>query len=218
MRMVLQALVRRLVKGRHGHIECQEAIPTNIPKRSSCAFVSFQLSRLLRRLKTKLPQKQLSAAVPRWCLFGVLLCSIGLGTGCTRAKKQQAREFNEARQIVIEGDYAAGVERLKVFLQKNPKSVDASRAGLFLFKAYLAQGEFENAAKWCSWTIQEHPNSLEAHKCQYKLAMLTMLQGKQDEASKRFGELADLSKGPYSAEATAMRRFFSDYRIEPIKP
>ena len=140
----------------------------------------------------------------------VVLASLTIATIGCGAARPKGGDFDNARALVVAGKYDEAVTALNAFLESHPNSKNASRAGLFLFKAHLAKGEFDKASKWCHWTVREHPGSLEAHKCRYKLAVLAMLQGQTAEAIKQFGALSDRPDGPLAAEATAMRQFLSE--------
>ena len=136
--------------------------------------------------------------------------------GCQRpANAQKDQQFQDARQLVLDGKYQAAVPALEKYIDRKPKHKNASRAGLFLFKAHVAQDQFDDAAKWCEWTIREHPASLEAHKCRYKLAVLSLVQGKQEDAQKRFAQMAKNPDGPLAAEAAAMEKFLGSVQFQP---
>ncbi len=142
------------------------------------------------------------------CLSVLLLFA-----GCL--KSNPTANFNSLRSLVIAGKFNEAIPKLEKFAAENPKSVDASRAGLFLFKANFANGDFAEARKWCDWTIKNYPASLESQKCKYKLAMVTLAEGKIDEAAKQLDVLAKNANGPYTAEAVGLKRFLDDHSIEP---
>lgn len=146
---------------------------------------------------------------PAWVLVAVF---VGL-TSCQPQRGGADEQFRGARLLVVQGKYQEATAALEKFLEQKPADKNASRAGLFLFKAYLAQGQFADATKWCDWTIRNHPDSPEAHKCRYKLAVLAMIQGRQDDAKKRFAEIAAKPDGPLAAEAGAMRDFLERVQI-----
>jgi TolA-binding protein len=136
--------------------------------------------------------------------------------GCQQPRKpQKDQQFQDARQLVVDGKYRAAVPALEKYIDQEPNHKNASRAGLFLFKAHLAQGQFDDAAKWCQWTIRQHPASLEAHKCRYKLAVLALVQGQHDDARQQFADMAKNPDGPLAAEAAAMAKFLGSVDFQP---
>ena len=145
------------------------------------------------------------------CAVAVLGCG---ERGVQAGNGSHHRQFTAARALVISGKYQQAIPALTEFATKFPTSKQASRAGLFLFKANLALGDFEEATRWCEWTIQQYPNRLEAHKCQYKLGVLAMLQDDRKQALRCFTGLADRPDGPLAAESTAMVRFLSRHSDE----
>lgn len=154
----------------------------------------------------------------RLALGAVLLAGSMLVTlpGCQQPNKpQKDQQFQAARQLVVDGKYQQAVPPLEKYIDQKPHHKNASRAGLFLFKAHLAQGQFDEATKWCEWTIREHPATLEAHKCRYKLAVLSLVQGKHDDAQQRFADLAKNPDGPLAAEAAAMEKFLGSVEFQP---
>ena len=139
--------------------------------------------------------------------------------GCDRPRagaqiRHHSSEFGAARALVVNGEYQRAIASLTDFARQHPNSKHASRAGLFLFKANLALGNIPAARQWCEWTIERFPQSLEAHKCAYKLAMISMLEGEDEDALRQFGVLANRPCGPLAAEATAMVRFLGTPRSE----
>ena len=124
-------------------------------------------------------------------------------------------EFLAARQMVVDGKYAAAAQALEDYVDKHPRASDASRAGLFLGKAYLAENDLVQAEKWFQWTVDNHARSLEGHKCRYKLAVCALLSGERDDALARFQDLAGSPDGPLAAEAVAMERFVRNHDFGP---
>jgi TolA-binding protein len=142
----------------------------------------------------------------------ILVCPVGCQQ---RGGRRGDPQFQQARQLAVDGKYDQAIASLQEYVRQNPNSENASRAGLFLFKAHFAQAEFPEAAEWCRWTIRVHPTSLEAHKCRYKLAVLSLVQGDTQEAIKLFDALAEAPDGPLAAEATAMRDYLESVEIQP---
>ena len=121
--------------------------------------------------------------------LSLLLLITILGCG-KQQSKNLARDFESLRRDVLAGKYEQTIPRLQNFLKNNPDSKQASRAGLFLFKCYFAENDLENAKRWCNWTIEKHPRSLEAAKCKFKLVLIQMVSGKIDAAKTSFESLA----------------------------
>ena len=139
--------------------------------------------------------------------------AILISAGCSEANS--TAQFRSLRSMVIAGKFNEAIPKLEKFAAENPKSVDASRAGLFLFKANFGNGDLAEARKWCDWTIKNYPSSLEAQKCKYKLAVVTMAEGDIEQATEQFAALASNPSGPYTAEATAMKRFLDQHSVTP---
>ena len=160
------------------------------------------------------PMEQISDSGVRAAksLLVVLVMFVQYGCG-----QDENRSFQNARQKVVRGQYTEAEKMLKEYIKAEPQGKQASRAGLFLFKVCVAQGRLDEATEWCEWTIKNHPKSLEAHKCRYKLAVVALLQGKSGIALERFEELANRPNGQLSAESTAMLKFLKQYRIEPVE-
>ena len=130
------------------------------------------------------------------------LTLIGLtaATGCERAEDR----FPAARALVTRGAYEEAIPDLRQYLKDNPQGKNASRARLFLGKAYMGLGRLDQARIAFAETIEKHPGSLEAHKSRYKLAVIDLLEDKEVEAARRFERLAQQPDGPLAPEATAM--------------
>ena len=130
-------------------------------------------------------------------------------SGCQGAGKEKQR-FLDARQKVVEGQFAAAQPLLRSFLDEHPDSQYASRAGLFLGKAYLGMRKFEESRAAFQETIDRYPESLEAHKSRYKIAVVDMLVGETREALHQFESIAKNAEGPLTGEATVMADFLRD--------
>jgi TolA-binding protein len=133
----------------------------------------------------------------------LLLAAVLILVGCQSGADDP---FLVARRHFVKGDYAVAEKMLSQYVNQ-PGGQYASRAGLFLCKAGMARDDLPFAAKWCQWTIDNHPDSLEAHKCRYKLAVISLLQGDDELAASRFKAIADRPDGPLAAEARAMERY-----------
>ena len=131
-------------------------------------------------------------------------------TGCQKKQSREEALFRQGRDLVRSGHYAEAIEPLERFQREHPHAPLASNAGLFLGKAFLALGRFEEAQNAWQRTIQHYPGSLEDHKCRYKLAMLALLQENETDALHRFASLAEAPDGPLAAEATAFRTYLEN--------
>jgi TolA-binding protein len=138
-----------------------------------------------------------------------IACAIAvIGINCDPvAPKRGNKLFHEGRGLVITGQYSGAVPVLSKYMHLHPSGKHASRAGLFLGKAYLALGNTTKAAEIWSLTAKNYPATLEGHKCRYKLALLLMLTGEREKAAEAFGRLANSPDGPLAPEAEALRRF-----------
>ena len=70
-----------------------------------------------------------------------------------------------------------------------------------MFKAYFAKQDYANALKWCDWTIDRHPTSLEAKKCQFKKALIFFAQQDFPAATKQLQSVANDASNPLRPEA-----------------
>ena len=121
-------------------------------------------------------------------------------SGCEPAKSNR---FAAMRNLVIQAKYDQAIGSLQDYVSQSPAEPNASRAGLFLFKAYFAKGNFDAAKKWCDWTIANHPTSLEAQKCEFKIGLILLVRNQSQQAIKHFRKIA-ASESPLRPEATSM--------------
>ena len=127
---------------------------------------------------------------------------------CAKPRGGQAsREFDAARLLVTQGKYAEAIPKLQTFQQQHPNHADASRAQFFIAKAYLGMDDLVSARSAFESVIQTYPGSLEAHKSEYKLALIDLWEGRSDEAVARFRSLAEHPNGPLAPEAKAMLHY-----------
>lgn len=138
---------------------------------------------------------------PQITFFHGSLIACMLLSGCQKAG-QSEDGFETIRQLVCDGQYEAAIPRLKAYSGKHN-----SRAGLFLGKAHLALADFTSARSVFETTMAQYPDTPEAHKCKYKLALLSYLEGDTETAKVTFVELAERPSGPLAAEAKALARF-----------
>ena len=138
----------------------------------------------------------------------VLLIPCALGCRQPAANDTvKSDDFHRGRTLVTQGKYKEAIPLLQKFIKEQPHHQNASRAGLFLGKLQMGLGDYDMAKVEFEFTIREYPTSLEAHKSRYKLAVIAMLQGDDDDAIKRFAELSEKPDGPLVPEAAAMVRF-----------
>lgn len=135
-----------------------------------------------------------------WKTFAGLLCCLMLASCAVGLKP--ADRFEAIREMVCDGEYQAAIPKLKSYSGTNN-----SRAGLFLGKAYLGLGDIENAKAAFESTSKKFPKTVEAHKCQYKLALLSYFSGETESAKAQFERLANEPDGPLAAEARAFAEF-----------
>jgi len=138
--------------------------------------------------------------------------------GCDKPTRGATNhQFDSIRTMVTRGKYQEAIPKLEAFLKENPKSKDASRAGLFLGKAHLGLGDLDAASAAFEATIRDYPNSLEAHKSRYKLAVISLLQDDPEGALKRFSQLAEKPDGPLAPEAAAMTSYLKKRIKKPAE-
>jgi len=148
----------------------------------------------------------------------VVLCWPGCSGGGPGGPGQARGLFGRGRQCVTQGRYQQAVPLLTAYLAKHPQGRHASRARFFLGKAHLGLGDLVRARAEFQATRRDYPGSLEAHKAQYKLAMVDLWEGHRDAAVGRLGALADRPDGPLAPEAHAMRRFLTRTATQPAVP
>lgn len=128
-------------------------------------------------------------------------------TGGCLARKADQPDFTAGREALKRGEYELAIEKLEIYLRNSPTGRLASRSSFLIAKALLGLGDLEQSRKRFELTIREFPTSEEAHKSRYKLAMLSFLDEDDDDAYRRFTELAEKPSGTLAAEATAMMRY-----------
>jgi TolA-binding protein len=143
------------------------------------------------------------AKVGTLCLVCALLIAAG---GCREKDRGEQALFLNGRALVTQGRYQQAIPVLERYLAEFSGGSYASRAGLFLGKSHLGLDDLEAAELAFQQTLRNYPQSLEAHKSRYKLALIALLRGDRDDALRRFGELADAPDGPLAPEAAAVRR------------
>lgn len=140
----------------------------------------------------------------QWTILSLLLL---LAIAGCESKKEADPRFTAGRQALMRGDYKPAIEKLEGYLQAKPQGGLASRTSFLIAKAQLGLGDNDAARKQFELTIQKFQTSEEAHKSQYKLAMLSLIEGDSVDARNRFQSLVDKPSGTLVPEATAMLRF-----------
>lgn len=142
-------------------------------------------------------------------VFSYLLVSALLILGCPDSQEER-RLFLEGRELVVMGQYEEAVPVIEKYLSEHPQGKYASRAYLFLGKAFMGQLKIDDAAIVFDDGSRLFPETLEGHKCRYKRAMVDLLQGNNAAARTRFANLADNPDGPLAPEARAFQRYLED--------
>ncbi len=141
--------------------------------------------------------------------IGMILVGISCVLGsCSRTNEKSAL-FQNGRTLVMEGRYNESLSPLQEYLSEYPEGKSASRAGLFLGKAYLALDRKKDARATFAATAAHYPDSPEAHECLYKLALVDLFDNRRAEAIRRFQQLSSQPNGTLAPEATAMVRFLA---------
>jgi TolA-binding protein len=145
-------------------------------------------------------------------LLGFVLTLGVLGCG-TDDRGKVAREFDVARKLMTSGKFDSAATKLEEFLENHPTHELAGRATFLLAKSHLGRSRFDESKKWFNRTIQRFPESEEAHKAKFKLAVIELLSGNLADAEQQFETLATQSEGPYVPEAQAFSRFLAVQRV-----
>lgn len=140
-----------------------------------------------------------------------LLVMVILLVGC-HSPPPVAEDFHTARAALHDGEFKLAESGFLVFLAEEPDHELASRASFLLAKAYLGQKRWKDARVQFQRTIEAFPQSLEASKSRYKLAILDLLQDNRPEAITRLQSLATES-GPYRPEAVAMLEWLQQQSV-----
>ena len=125
--------------------------------------------------------------------------------------------FAKGRTLVTQGKYRQAIPCLQEYLATHSKGRYASRAIFFIGKAHIGLGEMDLARAAFNDTRRGFPESLEAHKARYKLALIDLLEGHVDQAIQGFSSLADNPDGPLAPEAKAMVAFLTSQSNIPPK-
>ena len=125
--------------------------------------------------------------------------------------------FAKGRTLVTQGQYRQAIPFLQEYLENHPEGRHASRAIFFIGKAHIGLGEMDLARAAFNDTRRGFPESLEAHKARYKLALIDLLEGRVDKAIQGFSSLADNPDGPLAPEARAMVVYLTFHSNIPPK-
>ena len=125
--------------------------------------------------------------------------------------------YRQGRDAVRSGDYEAGIAPLTEYLETYPSHRFASQSCLYLGKAYAALGRMSEARTAWERGRDEYPDTLEGHKCRYKLAWLSFIEGDSAAALAGFRAMADNPDGPLAAEAKAFADFLEKGAPKPAE-
>jgi TolA-binding protein len=140
------------------------------------------------------------------CVF-VVVAIIHFSTSENREWKFWSRsgeDFIQGRKRVTLGQYRQAIPLLQKYLNKHPQGRYASRAIFFIGKAFVGLEEMDLARTAFNDIQKRFPDSLEAHKARYKIALIDLLDGQVDLAIQQFSILAHNPDGPLAPEASAM--------------
>ncbi len=150
--------------------------------------------------------------------FSGLGCLTLAGCGAAPGRHPNAhQQFEAIRLKVIHGDYQASITELRAFLKDHPGSKDASRASFFIAKAWIGLGKLDEASRQFQATIASYPESEEAHKSRYKLAMIDLWQGRSAQALDAFETLAANPSGPLAPEAAGFAAYLKQRPQPPAE-
>lgn len=147
-----------------------------------------------------------------------ILCLAVLLAGCQEQQRGQHAadpEFHRGRQELMQGKFQSAIKTLEDYLKANPQAKLSSRASFLIAKAHLGLGHHEEARSRFQKTIADYPQSEEAHKSRYKLAVLSWLEDDLRAARQQFEQLTDRPDGTLVPEATAMLRYLDDIPQQP---
>lgn len=135
--------------------------------------------------------------------------------GCQRAGDGYT-QFHQAREKLMHGEFAKAKSEMAEFQANYPTHPFSSRAAFLQAKAELGLGNLDLAEQEFLATINQYPNTEEAHKSRYKLAMIALLRGDRQEAGEGFQQIVDSKSGILVPEAVAMLRMLQDDEKRPL--
>lgn len=150
--------------------------------------------------------------------FVLLLTLAVVGCGAAPAqvvapkKGRAGTQFDNARQLVHHGKFDQAVKALDDFLTAHPNHKNASRAVFLRAKSKMGSHQTEAAQTGFNDVIKRFPNSEEARKAEFKLAMIEFLNGNVDEAKRQFAAIEKAANGPYTPEAAVWAKHLADER------
>jgi hypothetical protein len=157
-------------------------------------------------------RKTVKTAIAAMVLLGISLLFMA---GCHVAVSGEPRtEFLEARELAVNGRFAEAIPLLEHYLETQPDGKHASRTGLFLGKAHLALGHHDECRAAWKITTERYAETLEGHKCRYKLAFLDFMEGNDAAALEGFRQLAEHPDGPLAPEAKAFAKYIETHQSE----
>ncbi len=145
-------------------------------------------------------------------LAAVFLLSL---VGCESANDGSAT-FYQARQRLMRGEFAEADKQFTQFQSDHPTHSLASRAAFLQAKAQLGLGNLKLAESGFQETIRKYPQSEEAHKSRYKIALIALLRGQRADAAAKFQQIVDRKSGTLVPEAAAMLRMLQLEQKQPL--
>lgn len=135
-------------------------------------------------------------------LFLLLLLTL---CGCSGNGKGNL--FRQGRQAVTQGRFQQAVPILRRYIEEKPQGKYVSRALFFIAKAHIGLKEYDKAQAVFAALIRDMPDTLEARKAAYKLALLDLWRGKTEKARQRLQAITAHPDSPLVPEAWAMLRY-----------
>ena len=137
------------------------------------------------------------------CVLPLLL----VASGCGKQSSAERDAFLAGREQVTIGNYQEGIAQLSAFLTAHPQGRYSSRAQFFIAKAHLGLDDLVNARLHYEQCIALYPDTDEAHKSRFKIALIDMVEGHTDRAMDTMRELAAAPDGPLAAEAHLLSQY-----------
>lgn len=139
--------------------------------------------------------------------FLLLLFLLFLLMPCGCSGNSKGNIFLQGRKAVTQGRFQKAIPVLRRYLQEKPHGKHASRALFFIAKAHIGLGEYDRAQAVFASLIREMPDTLEARKAEYKLALLDLWQGRTEKVRQRLRAITVHPDSPLVPEAQAMLRY-----------
>lgn len=138
----------------------------------------------------------------------LITAGCGVAKGQAKPKGKASIRFDQARSLVHRGKFEEAIKLFDAFLVTHPKHKLASRAVFLQAKSELGRHRTEAAQAGFKNVIHQFPNSEEAKKAEFKLAMIEFLNGNHGIAETRFQAITKAANGPYTPEAAAWEEYF----------